>query len=56
MIARIKVCADEFQKEEEEKKIFCGGASYSGIWGGCFLPDGLIVAQTLTPNEPIRDG
>jgi hypothetical protein len=26
MIARIKVCADEFQKEEEEK-IFCGGAS-----------------------------
>jgi hypothetical protein len=26
VIARIKVCADEFQKEEEEK-IFCGGAS-----------------------------
>jgi hypothetical protein len=26
VIARIKVCADEFQKEEEEK-IFCGGDS-----------------------------
>ena len=26
VIARIKVCADKFQKEEEEK-IFCGGAS-----------------------------